>query len=254
MKFGTVFIWLSLFSFMPLAHARSECSLSVPVIESKYKNNQQAERFTRLNQELLALLASTAGCHLSLVKVPWSRALAMLKTGELSLMMTMSENEERRLYFDFIGSHSMEEVILVVHKDHVNKVKTLHDILYLPGQIAVLRDGFYGETFNQLLQNPQYTEKLLYANNVPHKMSLLEHKRVTGLIEERNQYQLWAAQNPVPASFYREHLVVNNNPVYFAASRKGLTQQQRDHLRQSWSSVYGSPAHLAILAKYGLSL
>lgn len=254
MRFFFVFIWLTLVSSMSAAQVQPDCILSVPIIESQYKNTHQAKKLTALNRELLKLLATTANCELVMIKVPWSRGLALLKTGELSLMMTMSESSERSLFFDFIGSHYIEEVILILHKDYAGKVKHLSDIINLPGQVAVLRDGFYGETFKQLQKNSEYSEKLLYANNVPHKMSLLEHKRVIGLIEERHQYQLWAAQNPLQASLYREHLVVNLNPVYFAASRKGLTQQQRDHLRQSWAKVYGSDAHMAILAKYGWSL
>lgn len=254
MKFCFAFFWLTLFSSMSVAEELTDCILSVPIIESPYKDNHQAKKLTALNRELLNLLATTANCKLVMIKVPWSRGLALLKTGELALMMTMSESTERRQFFDFIGSHYMEEVILILHKDYVNTVKNLSDIINLPGQVAVLRDGFYGETFKQLQQNSKYTEKLLYANNVPHKMSLLEHKRVIGLIEERHQYQLWANQNPIQARFYREHLVLNRNPVYFAASRKGLTQQQRDHLRKSWGKVYGSEAHITILAKYGWSL
>lgn len=254
MKFCLAFIWLTLVSSMPVAEELTDCILTVPIIESQYKDNHQAKKLTALNRELLKLLATTANCELVMIKVPWSRGLALLKTGELSLMMTMSESSERNLFFDFIGSHYMEEVILILHKDYVGKVKHLSDIINLSGQVAVLRDGFYGETFRQLQQNPKYTEKLLYANNVPHKMSLLEHKRVIGLIEERHQYQLWANQNPIQARFYREHLVLNRNPVYFAASRKGLSQQQREHLRKSWGKVYGSEAHMAILAKYGWSL
>lgn len=254
MKFGLVFLCLILFSFISAVQAQSNCALSVPIIESQYKDNNKAKKLADLNLDLLQLLAATADCELFLIKVPWSRALTMLKTGDLSLMMTLSESAERRQFFDFIGSHYMEEVVLIIHKDHLGKVKNISDIINLPGQVAVLRDGFYGETFKQLQKNSEYSEKLLYANNVPHKMNLLEHKRVIGLIEERHQYQLWASQNPITARSYKEHLVLNRNPVYFAASRKGLTQQQRDHLRQSWLKVYGSDAHLAILSKYGWSL
>ena len=253
MKFCFAFIWFTLFSSATLAKMPPDCVLSVPIIESQYKNTHQAKKLAALNRELLELLATTANCRLVMIKVPWSRGLALLKTGELSLMMTMSESTERSLFFDFIGSHYMEEVILILHKDYADRVKSISDIINLPEQVAVLRDGFYGETFKQLQKNSKYSEKLLYANNVPHKMSLLEHKRVIGLIEERHQYQLWAVQHPAQASLYTEHLVVNRNPVYFAASRKGLTQQQRDHLRQSWAKIYGSDAHIAILTKYGWS-
>lgn len=122
------------------------------------------------------------------------------------------------------------------------------------GQVAVLRDGFYGEAFAQLQLQPAFRDKLLYTNNVPQKLSLLEHKRIIGLIEERSQFKQWAKHHAAMAGNFTEHLVINRNPVYFAVSRKGLSPQQRDLLRQSWARVYGSAAHKAILARYGWPL
>jgi len=253
MKLSLFFIGLALFSAESAAKPKSQCTLSVPVIEAQYSANHQAIGLANLNRELLQLLATAANCDLRPIKLPWSRGIAMLKAGELDLMMTMSKSAEREQFADYIGSHSVEVVVLILHKDYLSLVKSLPDITHLPGQVAVLREGFYGDRFHQLQQISAFRDKLLYANNVPQKLSLLEHNRVVGLIEERTQYQLWAEHHQEQARDYREHLVLNHDPVYFAASRKGLTQHQRDHLRRSWATVFGSDAHKAILAKYGWS-
>lgn len=240
-----------LFSAASAAQSGPDCTLKVPIIESQYKSNDQAVGLAQLNQDLLRLFAASANCELRLIKLPWSRAIAQLRSGELDLMMTMSKSVEREQYADFIGSHYIEEVILILHNDYLSLVRKLSDISDLPGQVAVLRNGFYGEMFDHLQTNSKFREKLLYTNNVPQKLSLLEHRRIVGLVEERTQYQLWAKHHPELSRHLTEHLVVNRNPVYFAASRKGVSQQQRDHLRRSWAKVVGSDAHKAILAKYG---
>ena len=44
------------------------------------------------------------------------------------------------------------------------------------------------------------------------------------------------------------------NPVYIVASRKGVSEELRQRLRQAWQQLYGSPEHLAILQEFGWSL
>ena len=230
------------------------CNLTVPVTEQPHLNqSQQRSNWFYLQQELLELLGQSAGCTIQAVNVPWSRSLLMLEEGQLDLVMTLSKNAERERYADFIGSHYVEEMILVLRNEYSTQLKNLADLTLLPGQVAVLRDGFYGDSYQQLQQQREFAAKLQMANTISHQLALLEHGRVIGMIGERTQYEQWAKVHPELARQYSEQLIVHRNPVYFAASRKALNQQQRDHLRASWAKVYGSPAHKAILAKYGWS-
>ncbi|WP_419571522.1 substrate-binding periplasmic protein [Rheinheimera sp.] len=230
------------------------CHLTVPVTEQPHQSTStEPSRWRALQQELLQLLAQSADCSIQLIKVPWARGLVMLQDGELDLVMTLSKTAERERYADFIGSHYMEEMVLVLRRDYQPLVRTLNDLLQLPGKIAVLRDGFYGEDYRQLRQNPAFERKLQLAQTISHQLAFLQHQRVLGIIGEKAQYERWASSHPEQAADYVEQLLVNRNPVYFAASRKALSQQQRDHLRQSWAKVYGSSAHKAILQKYGWS-
>jgi len=255
MKFSCLIVFCSLFSSAIFATEKAtDCILSAQITEQHYQNSKEPGLWHFLHLELLELLANTANCKLQLVKVPWSRGLSMLQEGQLDLMMTMSKSKEREQFADFIGSHYVEEAVLVLHKDYQTRTQTLADVMWLPGQIGVLREAFYGEEYQRLQQNPDFAKKLLDAKTISHKLGFLERNRVLGVIEDRAQYQEWAKKHPDIARLYSEHLVVNRNPVYFAASRSGMTQQQRDHLRQSWAKVYGSEAHMAILAKYGWSL
>ncbi|WP_337840633.1 transporter substrate-binding domain-containing protein [Rheinheimera sp.] len=236
----------------PVFADSSPCSLAVPVTEQPHQSTTtEPSRWFALQQELLQLLAESADCSIQLIKVPWARGLLMLQEGELDLVMTLSKTPERERYTDFIGSHYLEEMILVLRREHQQQVQTLNDLLQLPGKIAVLRDGFYGEAYQQLRRNPAFERKLQAAQTISHQLAFLQHQRVLGIIGEKTQYEQWARSHPEQAADYVEHLVVNRNPVYFAASRKALSQQQRDHLRQSWAKVYGSAKHKAILQKYG---
>lgn len=206
-----------------------------------------------LHQDLYLLLARSSGCSLSFVFLPWSRALQQLQSGELDLLLTVSKNEERQHYADFIGIHYNEESILILRRDLSYQVHQLQDLIALEGQIGVMRFGYFGEIFERL-RAEGLESQLLLVSTLQQKLDLLKHGRVAGIIEDRAQYRAWLKYQSDADKIYQEHLLVYSNPAYFAASIRGMSQQQRDHLRQSWAKVYGGAEHQAILSKYGWSL
>ena len=206
-----------------------------------------------LHQELYLLLARSSGCSLHFVFLPWSRALQQLQSGELDLLLTVSKNEERQHYADFIGIHYNEEVILILRQELTYQVHQLRDLIALDGQIGVMRFGYFGEAFEQL-RTQGLESRLLFVSTLQQKLDLLTHGRVAGIIEDRAQYRAWLKYQPQADKIYKEHLLIHSNPAYFAASISSMSLQQRDHLRQSWAKVYGTAEHQTILSRYGWPL
>ena len=186
-----------------------------------------------------------------MVGSPWPRSLALLQQGNIDLMLTMSYTPQRAEYADFIGVHYLEESVLVLHKDVLDKVHQLSDIRLLPGSIGVLRDAYYGEAFEQLRHEKSYQPFLQYANTLTQKLNMLKKGRVLGMIEDKTQYLEWSQVYPELKASYRLSLTLNKAPVYIVASKKGVSPELRQRLHQAWQSVYGKEQHLAILAEFG---
>lgn len=214
----------------------------------------QLPRWFDLHRRLLLLLTDTAGCHLRVVGSPWPRSLALLKQGQIDLMLTMSYTEQRNQFADFIGVHYLEESVLVLRKDLVAQVKQLADIRFLPGQIGVLRDAYYGEQFAKLAQDKQIQPFLLYANSLTQKLNMLKKQRVLGMIEDKTQFLEWSRREPALAADYQIAFILHQAPVYIVASRRSVPAPVRQKLHQAWQQVYAGQQHLAILAEFGWSL
>ena len=118
----------------------------------------------------------------------------------------------------------------------------------------MLRDAYYGEEFEQVKRDPSFVQYLLYANTLTQKLNLLKRQRVLGSVEDKSQFIEWSRQYPELAQRYQIVLTLHSAPVYIVASRQGVSQELRQHLKASWAKVYGSPAHLALLAEFGWSL
>jgi polar amino acid transport system substrate-binding protein len=235
----------------------SKCHLLAHLNESKdnvAKEGLSLPRWYELHHRLLTLLTDEAGCTLDVIGSPWSRSLTLLQQGKIDLMLTMSFTEERNQYADFIGVHYLEESVLVLHKDYVNKVKQLSDINQLPGSIGVLRDAYYGVAFEKINNDPAYQPFLQYANSLTQKLNMLQRNRVLGMIEDKTQFLEWSRAYPELAKTYQLSLTLHRAPVYIVASRAGLSEARRQRLHQAWQRVYGKEKHLAILAEFGWSL
>ncbi len=211
-------------------------------------------RWFELHQRILKLLTDQAGCSLSVVGSPWSRSLNLLKAGDIDLMLTMSYTAERATFAEFIGVHYLEESVLVLDKQYSGRVRKLTDISLLPGFIGVLRDAYYGDAFANIKADENYQPYLLYTNTLTQKLNLLKRQRVLGSIEDKAQFLEWSRQYPELAERYEIVFTLHKAPVYIVASKTGVSESLRQHLKQSWAAVYGSPAHLAILQEFGWSL
>jgi polar amino acid transport system substrate-binding protein len=211
-------------------------------------------RWFDLHQRILHLLTDEAGCTLEVVGSPWSRSLTLLKSGDIDLMLTVSYTDERNQFADFIGVHYMEESVLVLDKQYAGRIRQLTDIVLLPGFVGVLRDAYYGEEFEKIKADVNFQPYLLYTNTLTQKLNMLKRQRVLGSIEDKTQFMEWNRQYPVLAQRYEISLTLHRAPVYIVASREGVPEPLRKHLKQTWAKVYGSPAHLAILAEFGWTL
>lgn len=211
-------------------------------------------RWYALHHRFLLLLTDEAGCRLQVTSSPWSRSLNLLKSGDIDLMLTMSYTEERNQFADFIGVHYMEESVLVIDKQYANRIRQLTDLTLLPGFIGILRDAYYGDAFELIKADPNYQPYLLFTNSLTQKLNMLKRQRVLGSIEDKAQFLAWGRQYPELAKRYQIVLTLHKAPVYIVASRRGLSEAQRQHLKQSWAKIYGSAAHRAILTEFGWSL
>lgn len=233
------------------------CQLVAHLNESKDLTDQaglQLPRWYELHHRLLKLLTDQAGCQLSVVGSPWPRSLALLREGQIDLMLTMSYTAEREQYADFIGPHYLEETVLVLDNHYLAKVRQLSDILLLPGQIGVLRDAWYGDEFARLSQAAEFRPFLQYATSLTQKLNMLQKQRVIGMVEDKTQYLEWSRAYPALAARYSISLTLHAAPVYIVASRKGVPFAVRERLKRAWFAVYGGKEHQAILQEFGWRL
>ena len=227
------------------------CELSVRFerfsVDSK---NAHLPRWHGLDADFAKLLLDSAECRYQFMDLPWARAMDSLKAGALGLMLSVSKTTEREQYFYFIGPQRIETIVLAMDKDNVYDIKQLSDLVNLPKPIAVHRTAYYGDAFQALLDN--HPEHFITVVDNAVKLELLARNKISGFLEEKGNLIYQHQMNPKFAHIYIDDFVINSDPVYFAFSRKALSQIQLDKIKRVFQSSDYQNAHLRLLQKYGL--
>lgn len=190
--------------------------------------------------ELAQLLATEVGCELQLVNIPWLRALAQIKSGELDFVSHLSYSDARKNDFAFIGPHHIEAMSLIGNPAKLPKVTALKELSETVdlGRIAELIGAYYGDEFAQLKQHPFFARQLVSISSIQDKLALLEAGRVNAILEDESVLYYWQSQEYKNAKNYQPLLPVYQSPVYFGFSKKTLSKPMLVKLKQAWQTLY----------------
>ncbi len=190
--------------------------------------------------ELAQLLAKEVGCELQVVNIPWLRALAQIKSGELDFVSHLSYSNARIKDFAFIGPHHIESMWLIGNPAKLPKVTALKDLSETVdlGRIAELVGAYYGEEFALLKQNPFFARQLVSISSIQDKLALLEAGRVNAILEDDSVLHYWQTEGYSNAQNYQPLLPVYKSPVYFGFSKKNLSHSMLVKLKNAWQTIY----------------
>ncbi|MCA1928661.1 ABC transporter substrate-binding protein [Rheinheimera sp.] len=190
--------------------------------------------------ELAQLLVTEVGCHLEVVNVPWLRALAQIKSGELDFVSHLSYSKARIKDFAFIGPHHIESMWLIGNPAKLPKVTALKDLSETVdlGRIAELVGAYYGEEFALLKQNPFFARQLVSISSIQDKLALLEAGRVNAILEDDSVLRYWQTEGYKNAQNYQPLMLVYKSPVYFGFSKKTLSDTMLVKLKNAWQTIY----------------
>ncbi|RZQ52615.1 hypothetical protein C1E23_13220 [Pseudoalteromonas phenolica] len=185
--------------------------------------------------ELTKTLLNQAGCTYKF----WGRALKMLETGSLDMMMSVSKTTERSKYIHFIGPQGIEQILVVSKASPKIILNRFEDIKSTPLPIGVQEGAFYGSDFTKFvssLSNPD-----AYFFKVPNndlKPFLLMKDRTFRFLEEKLNID-YEIRHPLALKdvYIQPPLITNKVTGYFALNIESLSHQTINKHRKGLYSV-----------------
>ncbi|KZN42196.1 MULTISPECIES: substrate-binding periplasmic protein [Pseudoalteromonas] len=198
-------------------------------------------------------LLDEAGCSYKFVSIPWGRSLKMLEAGNIDLVLSVTQTEERTKFAHFVGPQRMETIVFAMNAERLFDVETMEDLFSLPVPVAIQQGAFYGPRFTQRYEKQlnKGTQFIFVPDNQT-KLSLLKHGRIAGFLEEKFNIIFQSTNHPDFMTIKIAPLIINQSPVYYAFSKKSVSEKQLKQLTEAFSSLNKSGRLSEILKKYQL--
>jgi polar amino acid transport system substrate-binding protein len=231
---------LSCLLMFTLQTKASDCQLSVniePEPENLLTKVFYSHSLNQQSQSLFKALIDKTDCTVETFQLPNERAVKMLNSGALTAMVGISKTVAREKLYYFVGSHHTERIVVVGRLDVKESVNSLNDILTLDGGISVMGGAYYGTEWDQALKsNPKLIDRLVYLSDNQRKLSMLVLNRVEFSLEDEQVVDALLKEKDYKDRFAKL-FTLHQNPVYFAFSKKAISEDFYHELTEKWQQM-----------------
>jgi polar amino acid transport system substrate-binding protein len=207
-------------------------------------------RWFGIDMEFTQALLSEANCEFEVIEVAWARALAMLGSGEIDMVLNMSKTKNRETLFYFIGPIRSETIVFAMQKNAQYILNKTDDIITLDKPVAVQRNAYYGDEVQKLLQHEEFQDMFITVTENDTKLALLKHGRVSGFLEARRNI-IHGVKNDINFEGIWFHpFVIHQDPIYFALSKKSVSPKLKQRLADAFARLIAQGKIKKIVSKY----
>ena len=219
-------IFLSLITFSAYS-----CQLDIRLQHySPESHKNKSNNWFGIDIDLTEALLNEVQCSFNILEIPWARALLMLASGDIDLLINVSKTQEREPIYYFIGPIRNEEIVFATYK-HLNyNLTEIDDILRLDKPIAIQRNAYYGDALQRIINNKKYNELFVHVPSNEIKLKLLKHGRISGFLEAKRNIIHGINNDKIFKGVWFPALIFHKNPVYFALSKKSINEALKQRI------------------------
>lgn len=201
----------------------------------RYKNEQGD--WAGKDIELIKAVFRRTPFKYRIVSMPWARVIKNLELGSIDMTVAATVLPERKRYAlftknNFRYSHHM----LFVNKSKLNlfdSVNELADLAEVDVIVAALRGAIFYETYPELLQNEQFSRRIVYISDDQSMSDFVLKGRADGYIESETEGKHYLSSQPK----YKQNIV----PLF------RITNDEQAGSKMMFSKARVSPEQVDIL-------
>ncbi len=216
-----------------------------------YQDNNNI--LTGLDIEIIRHIFSSAGYTVEYKKVPWARSLKWIEDGKIHIGASAMKTPEREAYAYFSAPYYKETYVLFVRKGESSKypLKNLLDIIGSSFRLGVMRNSLYGDEFDRLMKNPEFSRHVEAVTTDEQNHKKLLAKRFDGFIQE---YSRMSTDGRISGIFEKVEplLVIEENYLHVMFSKQATTPEIVHLFNAGLEKIQGDGTYQKIFKKYNL--
>ena len=217
----------------------------------KDSNNQ----WTGVDVELIQAILAEAELPLEFHSLPWARAVASLRDGEIDILPTFDQTQERAAYTRWIGPQRLATMGLVIRKGDAFVLNSLDDLVQISRsrkQLFGHQQGIFISTeFNYRLEHDDAFKRCFdIAFKEESNLAKLERGRLLGFFEEINAARYRIQFDPKYKKLDLHDFKMTPTPTYFGV-RKSLHPETFDRIHNAYEKLERQGKLNSIRKKWG---
>jgi polar amino acid transport system substrate-binding protein len=141
---------------------------------------------TGVDIDLIAAVGDEIGCTVEFVELPWARILREIERGTLDASTSTSLTQERTAWALFSEPYRETEMAIYVRRGATSDIhlQSLRDIPAQRFRLGVITEYYYGEEFEKLANDPNFSIWLDGATDYATNIRKLINGRIDGYLVE----------------------------------------------------------------------
>lgn len=179
-----------------------------------------------ISVDIARAILSSLNCELKLVKMPWARALASLRTGDIDLLSGAFKTPNRQAYAHFSSVAEYSENVLFLRNNEEQKwnLTALADIPARQFKLGAQINVSYSSEFDLLRQQEHFLEQLYLNSSRQSLWKMLSLKRIDGVIADKKTGLIELKNLGLNKIIIPSSLIISNAPSFYAFSQKTTTE------------------------------
>lgn len=220
----------ALFAWTPLAFADMHdkpCDLTMRWDNDPPYFSGHGQEVVGIHADVSREVASRMGCTLSLVRMPWARALLELQEGRIDMLSGAYRTPEREKYAHYASVTGLfSPNVLFIRKDDSRDYKnlTLKDLLASDFRLGAQINVSYSSSYDELMEDPFYTRNVEHVSRRHSLWRMLARNRIDGVIAS-SFTGLYEIKNiGLTADIVPTNLILADKPAYYIFSKATIDE------------------------------
>ncbi|NVK23618.1 MAG: transporter substrate-binding domain-containing protein [Gammaproteobacteria bacterium] len=244
---------LCLFSFQAFAE-NNHCKLTLGYDSwEPYQYLDVGNEVRGLDIDLMLMVTKRMSCKVDFKQGAWIDLLALMKNGEIDVLLGASKTERREQFALFSEPYRTEQFTLYVKKDdkQAHQLKTFSDFIANGKKLGVMDDYYYGDEVSQLQdsnENGQFVSAIIGEMNI----ARLLDDNIDAFIEDSIVGASMIRRKGLSTLIVPHNLSITSSDVYVMFSKKSVSPEIVKRFNLGLKGVKQSGEYDALLKMYKL--
>lgn len=217
-----------------------------------YQYVDESGKLTGLDIDLLTAILDGANFEYDLVKRPWKRMLAEVKSGSIHIAPGASKTPEREEYAHFSLPYRNEQVVLLVSMDNKSKyagLSSLKDFADKGFSIGVVREYYYGEDYTEMSKSDAYKGLFKEVSDDIKNFQKLLNNRIDAIMVDPVAAGVSIKENGWKGKFHTQFTVYSDD-IFMMFSKQSVSKETIETINATLTAMKVDGRHQAILNEY----